>query len=65
MVEPVDPFQGFHLDLVDGAPGWSPANDLGLVKAVDCLSQGIVVGVTDASNRGFDARFGKAFGISD
>ena len=31
MVEPVDPFEGFLLDLVDTAPWFVPANDLGFV----------------------------------
>ena len=53
VVEPIDPFEGFPLDPVDGASWCSPADDLGFVKPVDGLGQGSVIGITDASNRGF------------
>jgi hypothetical protein len=37
VVEPVDPFQGGVLDLVDALPGAAPADQLGLVQADDRL----------------------------
>src|SRR3546814_3304295 len=40
-------------------------DDLGLVKAIDRLSQSVVVAVTDAAHRGLDPGFGKAFGVLD
>jgi hypothetical protein len=33
VVEPVDPFQGGVLDVVDALPGAAPADQLGLVEA--------------------------------
>lgn len=54
MVEPVYPFQGSELDRFE-APPWSTSmNDLGLVKTVDRLCEGIVITVADASDRWFD-----------
>lgn len=40
-------------------------DDLGLVEAVDRLSQSVVIAIADAANRGFDPGFGKAFGVLD
>ena len=39
MVEPVDPFEGGELDGLERAPGPAPADDLGLVEAVDRLGR--------------------------
>ena len=38
-VEPVDPFRGGVLDLVDAAPRAEASDHFGLVEAVDGLSQ--------------------------
>jgi hypothetical protein len=43
VVEPVDPFQGGVLEVVDALPGAVPADQLGLVQPDDRFSQGIVI----------------------
>ena len=48
MVEPVDPFEGRELDLLEALPGPLMADDLGLVEADDALGQGVVVAVAAA-----------------
>ncbi len=41
IVEPIDPFEGGELDGFKGSPRALPMDDLGLVEAVDGLSQGV------------------------
>jgi hypothetical protein len=42
VVEPVDPFGGGDLEVIEAFP-WPPGFDqLGLVEAVDCLGEGVV-----------------------
>jgi hypothetical protein len=65
MVEPVDPFQGGVLDLVDALPGASPADQLGLVQPDDRLGQGVVVAVAAGTDRGDRAGVGEPFGVAD
>jgi hypothetical protein len=62
VIEPVDPFQGGDLDVVDGAPRPSAFDQFGLVEAVDRLGQGVGVAVTGGSDRGVDPRLGEPFG---
>jgi len=45
VVEPVDPFQGGELEVVEASPGAFVADELGLVEADDRLGQGVVVAV--------------------
>ncbi len=40
-------------------------NDLGLVKPVDGLGQGVVLAVADTADQGFDAGFGETLGVFD
>lgn len=40
-------------------------DDLGFVKAIDGFGECVVVGVADAADGRFDARFEKAFGVFD
>ena len=40
-------------------------NQLGLVQPVDGLNQGVVVAVTTAADRGFDASFSQPFGVAN
>jgi hypothetical protein len=40
-------------------------DELGLVEAVDRLSEGVVIGVSDAADRGLDAGLGQALGVFD
>ena len=49
VVEPVNPFGGGHLDVLDGAPRLAGFDQLGFVQAVDGFNQGIVVTVTPAA----------------
>jgi hypothetical protein len=65
VVEPVDPFQGGVLDLVDALPGAAPADQLGLVQADDRLGQGVVVGVAAGADRGDRPSLGEALGVAD
>ena len=51
MVPPVDPAGRRQLDLLDTPPAPLPADQLGLVQAVDRLGQGIVVTVALGANR--------------
>ena len=65
MIEPVDPFQGCELHGFEVSPRASPVNDLGLVESVDGFGQGVVVGISDATNERFDAGFSQPFGVLD
>ena len=64
-VRPIDRLEGSQLDGFHVAPRSVPMDDRGLVKAVDPLSQGVVVAVTDTAHGGFDARVGQTFGGTD
>lgn len=48
LVIPVDPLQGFPLDLTHGFPRAEELDDLGLEQADDAFSQSVVIGITDA-----------------
>ena len=65
VVEPVDPFQSRHFDGLQTAPRPAAADDLGLVETIDRFGQGVVIGVADAADGGFDARFSQTFGVTD
>ena len=47
VVIPVDPFQGFPLDLANGFPGAEELDDLGFEQADDAFGQSIVIGISD------------------
>ena len=47
VVIPVDPFQGFPLDLANGFPGAEKLDDLGFEQADDAFGQSIVIGLSD------------------
>ena len=55
IVEPVDPFQGRKLDLLEISPGSAAMNEFGLIDAEGRLGQGVVVGIADAADRRLDA----------
>lgn len=59
MIEPIDPFERCVFDRVDVPPGAALVDHFGLVEADDGFGQRVVVGITDASDRRFDANFGK------
>ena len=52
VVIPVDPFQGFPFDLTNRLPGAEELDDLGLEQADDAFGQSIVIGISDAADRG-------------
>jgi hypothetical protein len=41
VVEPVDPFEGRVLEVVEAAPGFAVSDELGLVQPDDRLGEGI------------------------
>ena len=41
VVEPVDPFQGRELDVVEAPPGASPSDQFGLIEPEDGLRGGV------------------------
>jgi hypothetical protein len=43
VVEPVDPFEGGELEVVEAAPGSPVADKLGLSEADHCFREGVVV----------------------
>ena len=45
-VEPVDPFQGGELEVVESSPGAAVADELGLVEPDDRLGQRVVVALS-------------------
>jgi hypothetical protein len=61
VVEPVDLFQGFPLDLAHRFPWADLVDDFGLEQADAVFGEGNVVGVTD---RKIDLGLGQAFGLS-
>jgi hypothetical protein len=65
VVELVQPFECGILDGLKGSPRPSAVDHLRLVKAVDCLSQSIVIAVADAADRRFDPRLSEGFRVSD
>jgi hypothetical protein len=65
VVEPVDPFEGGDLDVLDGPPGPAWLDQFGLVEAVDRLGEGVVVAVARASDRGVDAGLDQSVGERD
>ena len=46
VVEPVDPFQGRDLDLLEGVPRAAGLDQLGLVEPVDRLRESVVIALT-------------------
>jgi hypothetical protein len=64
-VEPVDPFQGFELDVVEVAPRSAATDQLGLVQADQRFGGRVVVGVCDAADTRHGAEFGQPLGVAD
>ena len=65
VVEPVNPFECGELDRLEMTPESSAPDDLGLEEANHRFSQGVVVGVTGAADRGADTDFGQALAVAD
>ena len=58
VVEPVDPIERGQFDRFQ-VPPRATVDHLRLVQSVDRLGQGVVVGITDAADRGLYARLGE------
>ena len=56
-VEPVDPFQGGELEVVESSPRAAVADELGLVEPDDRLGQGVVVALSGQSWSGVKRGF--------
>ena len=65
VVEPIDPFKGGELDSLEVSPWSAPVDHLGLVETVDGFGESIVIGISDAPDRGLHAGFGQALGVFD
>ena len=65
VVEPVDPFQGGQLDLVEPAPRTATTDQLGLVQADQRFGGRVVEGVSDAADAGLGADLGEPLGVAD
>ncbi len=65
VVEPIDPFEGGVLDLVEITPGTTVVNDLGLEQSDDRLGEGVVVRVADAADRRLDAGLLQALSVTN
>jgi len=63
IVEPVDPFQGRELDGLEAAPWPAQMDYLGLVETVDGFGESVVIGISDAADRRFDAGFSQTFSV--
>lgn len=63
VIEPVDPFQRGVLDSIHGFPRAFPPDDFGLVESIDGFGEGIVITVTDATDRWLEACFCQTLGI--
>src|SRR6478609_8585104 len=59
VIEPIDPFGGGILDLLDGPPRAPVFDQLGLVQTVDRLGERIIERIPNATNRSRDASLGQ------
>ena len=65
MVEPVDPFERGELDFFEVSPGSVLADHFGLEEAEDGFGQSVVVGISDASDRGLDPSFSQSLRVAN
>lgn len=65
MVEPIDPSEGGHFQILHAAPRSLAMDQFGFVETVYRFSEGVVIRVTHASDRWFDAGFGQTLGVSN
>ena len=63
VIEPIDPFQGGELDGLEAAPWPAQMDYLGLVETVDGFGESVVIGISDAADRRFDAGFSQTFSV--
>ena len=65
IVEPAHPFQRRELDGFEGPPGSAPMDDLGFVEAIDGLGERVVIGISNACDRGFDPCLSQPLAVSN
>ena len=65
IVEPVDPFEGGELDILEASPRPPLSDHLRFVEADDRLGESVVVTVADTADGGCDPGLGKALAIFD
>lgn len=65
VVEPIDPAEGGHFQILHVAPRALAMDQLDSVKTVDRLGERIVIQVPNAADRWFDASFGQTLGIAN
>ena len=65
VVEEVNVIEGGELNIVQTAPGAVLADELGLVRPVERLRQGVVVGIAAGAHGGDRAGVGQALGVTD
>jgi hypothetical protein len=63
IVEPCHPFQRCQLHRFTALPGRAAMNQFRFVQAIDGLGQSIVIAISLAPHRGFDAGLGKALAV--
>lgn len=64
-VEPVDPFRGRDLDVVDALPGAEVPDDLRFEQRVQSLGQCIVIGIAARADRGDRVLLGQRLPVAD
>ena len=65
VVEPIHPFEGGKLDGFERPPRATPMDDLGLEQANHRLGERIIVGISNATDGGFDTCLGETLGVAD
>lgn len=65
VVEPIDPFGGGDLEVLEALPGPSGFDELGLIEPDDGLGQSVVIGRADGAGRGLDPCGVEVLGVGD
>tara|TARA_R110000796_G_scaffold213389_1_gene329517 strand:+ start:101 stop:484 length:384 start_codon:yes stop_codon:yes gene_type:complete len=65
VVEPIDPAEGGHFQVLHVAPRSLAVDQLSFVEAVNRFGEGVVVAVTDAADRLFDVSFGQTISVAN
>ena len=65
VVEPIDPAEGGHFQILHVAPRALAVDQFGFVETVYRFSEGVVIRVTDTADRWLNASFGQTLGVSN
>jgi len=65
VVEPIDPSERGHFQILHVAPWTLAVDQLSFVEAVYGFSEGVVIRVTDTADRWLNASFGQTLGVSN